>query len=403
MGFVSTVRGATRWRAALPTLGALAALLMTACGGGESGGAEPSSTSTPGSPVSAAPPPPAPALPAPAPVTPAPVTPAPVTPAPVTPAPVTPAPAGPPPAAPLPASPPRAATAAAVDAATATANSSSNACQAIRPFYWEVGDAGGPLVSGSVNSPGDPAVYAASTRMSVASASKWFYSSYVVQRSGGALSAGDVKFLNFRSGYASRGFGCEPSQTVQECVDSGSNGAYSAEVDGVFAYSGAHMEKHAALGGLGGMNAAMLAAEVRSRLGEEIDLAYSSPQPAGGVVTTANDYATLLRKILRGDLKMRDALGTHAVCTNPRTCADAANAPSPPGESWHYSVGHWVEDDPEVGDGAFSSPGAFGFYPWIDRTKTSYGVVARTAANGAIASVYCGRLIRKAWATATPQ
>ena len=100
---------------------------------------------------------------------------------------------------------------------------------------------------------------------------------------------------------------------------------------------------------------------------------------------------------------MHDALGTHPVCTNPRTCANAENAPSPPGESWHYSIGHWVEDDPDVGDGAFSSPGAFGFYPWIDRTKTSYGVLARSAANGAIASVYCGRLIRKAWATATPQ
>jgi hypothetical protein len=72
-------------------------------------------------------------------------------------------------------------------------------------------------------------------------------------------------------------------------------------------------------------------------------------------------------------------------------------------ESWHYSIGHWVEDDPKVGDGAFSSPGAFGFYPWIDASKTYYGVVARAEAPGALESVYCGRLIRKAWVTGGAQ
>ena len=68
-----------------------------------------------------------------------------------------------------------------------------------------------------------------------------------------------------------------------------------------------------------------------------------------------------------------------------------------------YAAGHWVEDDPVTGDGAFSSPGAFGFYPWIDQSKTYYGVVARMAQNGAWPSVQCGRLIRKAWLSGTAQ
>ena len=88
-------------------------------------------------------------------------------------------------------------------AATATANSSTNACSAVRPFYWEIGDAGGALVSGSVNSSADPTVYTATTRMGIASASKWFYSTYFVQRTGGVLSASDIKFFNFKSGYTS--------------------------------------------------------------------------------------------------------------------------------------------------------------------------------------------------------
>ena len=289
-------------------------------------------------------------------------------------------------------------------AAIATANSDSNECEQARPFYWEIGTADGAAVSGTVNSSSDPAVYTATTKLAIASASKWFYSTYYVQRTGGILNAEDIKFLNFHSGYDSRDFTCLPSptQTVQQCVDMGDNGDYNPADDGMFAYSGAHMEKHASLNGLGDLNNAALAAEIRRQVGSDIDLAYFQPQLAGGIATTARDYAALLRKIVRGDLKMRDALGTHAVCTNPRTCAEAAFAPSPPGESWHYSIGHWVEDDPVVGDGAFSSPGAFGFYPWIDRGKTTYGLIARNASNP-LPSVYCGRLIRKAWATATPQ
>ena len=290
-------------------------------------------------------------------------------------------------------------------AATATANSKTNDCNDARPFYWEVGTADGPGASGSVNSSTDPTVYTATTKLAIASASKWFYSTYFVQRTGGALSPTDIKFFNFKSGYAARDFACTPSltQTVQECVDMGDNGAYDPADDGMFSYSGAHMEKHASLNGLGGFNNDALATEIRSQIGSDVDLVYFQPQLAGGIATSGRDYGAMLRKIVRGDLKMRDALGTHPVCTNPSTCPTAEFSPSPGGESWHYSIGHWVEDDPLVGDGAFSSPGAFGFYPWIDATKTSDGVVARNASTNQLASLYCGRLIRKAWLTATPQ
>ena len=97
------------------------------------------------------------------------------------------------------------------------------------------------------------------------------------------------------------------------------------------------------------------------------------------------------------------------MCTNPATCAQALNAPVPPSESYHYSIGHWVEDDPVNGDGAFSSAGAFGFYPWIDASKSWYGIVARKdgsritdqdnpdAAGHGFDSLQCGALIRAAW------
>ncbi len=288
-------------------------------------------------------------------------------------------------------------------AAAATAQSSSNACAAVQPFYWEVGDRSARLASGSVNAAGNATVYTSSSLMSIASASKWMYGAYVVQKRQGALTAADIKFLNFQSGYTNFSQ-CLPTQTVDDCEAYQNNGVHSDATDGKFSYGGGHMEKHASLEGLGPMGDAALSTELRSQIGTDVNVTYSQPQPAGGLVTTADDYALFLRKILAGSLVMNAALGTHPVCTNPSTCATAVNTPVPSNESWHYSIGHWVEDDPVVGDGAFSSAGAFGFYPWIDASKSWYGVLARREGAGeGIDSAYCGRLIRKAWVTAVAQ
>lgn len=285
--------------------------------------------------------------------------------------------------------------AARIAAATATAQSSSNACAAIRPFYWELGDRSAALTSGAVGGN----AYGPGTTMNIASASKWLYGAYVVQRRAGVLSAEDIKHLTFRSGYTRFAL-CLPAQTVDGCLNYLNNGAYVPASDGRFDYGGGHMQKHASLMNLGGMNNAALAAELRSQLGADIALAFSQPQPAGGVVSTPADYARFLRKLLDGTLALGSRLGSQAVCTNPLTCPTADGTPVPTTESWHYSLGHWVEDDPQVGDGAFSSAGAFGFYPWIDAARTHYGIVAREAGAGSgEASANCGRLIRKAWVT----
>lgn len=291
-------------------------------------------------------------------------------------------------------------------AASATAASDGNACAPIRPFYWEIGDRGSALAAGSVNSATDPTVVDQGSVMAIASASKWLYGAYVAQLRRGTLSDDDIRFLTFRSGYTRFG-SCKPGQSVDDCVADGSNGVYVAATDGRFSYGGGHMEKHASLNGLGPLHNAELATEIRAKLGNEIALGYSQPQLAGGVYSSAGDYARFLRKLLDGQLQLGALLGTHKVCTNPDTCAQALNTPVPAAESWSYSLGHWVEDDPLVGDGAFSSAGAFGFYPWIDAGKRWYGIVARRQLPGGqdldeslgegYRSVLCGRLIRKAW------
>jgi hypothetical protein len=149
---------------------------------------------------------------------------------------------------------------------------------------------------------------------------------------------------------------------------------------------------------LGALANADLAAEIRRVLGADIDLSFGQPQLAGGGRSSAGDYAVFLRKLLGDQLEMSALLGSHAVCTNPATCSTAVSTPITSGVDWHYSIGHWVEDDAASGDGAFSSPGAFGFYPWLDAGKTHYGIIARfDAAGGGNDSAACGALIRRAW------
>lgn len=111
----------------------------------------------------------------------------------------------------------------------------------------------------------------------------------------------------------------------------------------------------------------------------------------------------VLRNILNGSLFIHDALGTYPVCTLQSATCTAGYTPLPL-EAWSYSIGHWVENNPATnGDGAFSSAGSMGFYPWIDASKTYYGLLSRSATNGGYPSAQCGRLIRRAFMTGIVQ
>jgi hypothetical protein len=282
-----------------------------------------------------------------------------------------------------------------VNAASATAqNNPQCAAGDIGPFYWEVGDRDGVRASGSVGA-GAPG---ASTEMPIYSASKWLYAAWVVQARG--LRADDVPYLNFTSGYSRFGLPlCPTADSVASCGN-------SAELDpaavGRYVYDSGHMQVHAQnVMDLGDAGNTALASGLNAALGVS-GLGYSQPQLAAGVVTTPTAYAAFLRRMVRGELTLADGLGTNKVCADPDKCANADAAPSTGGETWNYSLGHWVEDDPVVGDHAFSSAGAGGFYPWINRDRTLYGIVARvnvTDDSAGYQSAQCGRLIRQAWVT----
>ena len=371
--------------------------------------------------------------------------------------------------------------------ATSTANGA-QACVNIQPFYWELGESTGVVVNGM--SGGN--TYLQTTPMNIASATKWMYAAYVAEKlaqyyayydisyvgtAGGPepVPSSDVQFLTMTSGYHSLvNSTCEqvvPSQTVKACAgapngeaDSGYNNYFTADDVGHFWYNGGHFQVHAtggqyastpadptiypppfmvSLGSLYGWQPTIDTDELGTAITTVLGLTattdpganefrFTNPMLAGGVKTTSIVYGQFLRKILDGSLRIGKLLGTHAVSD---VCADGSYdctpIPPPPvaNEVWHYSPGHWVEDAPAVGDGAFSSGGAHGYYPWIwlqprpgdmygGWTTPIYGIVARDEATlvptGPFdvanpdesigwTSVLCGREIRHAFLTGVQQ
>ncbi|HET7174504.1 MAG TPA: hypothetical protein VFK21_00700 [Gammaproteobacteria bacterium] len=317
--------------------------------------------------------------------------------------------------------------------------SSDPACTSLTPFYWEIGDKGGALASGTGGDKSS-APPSSTSLMAIASASKWVFSSYALETldvsASNPLTATQAQYLNFTSGYVNMtDASCFATDSVGGCFSAsnllgGTNGDQTTADEGHFYYNGGHMQAMAmnvfSLSGdyiNGSGKTPLLNTVIMAGIGNGVNLYYANPSLAGGIATTAGDYASFLRAILAGSLRMKAYLSADVVCAhaNSSDCPTAIYSPinqSAPGmsnnvsdEAWHYSLGHWIEDDPKVGDGAFSSPGADGFYPWIDSTATYYGLLARydndsSAPPGQepyVLSVYCGRAIRKAWLTGVAQ
>ena len=295
-------------------------------------------------------------------------------------------------------------------------------CTALTPFYWEIGDKNGALASGTGGTPIDGFTTApsATTSLAIASGSKWLYSAFVLELRGaaGPDPVNDVPFLNFTSGYTNFGLPICPGTggTIDDCLNSAvlnggiPRGTLSPDNVGKFYYDGGHMQKHASNFGLGSYTGTDLGQAISAALG--ISVQFSDAQPAGSGITTASDYAVFLRKVLNGELQITRSLGTNAVCTwhdgyNPAACP-VPGVHSPTDSTtlhWHYSLGHWVED--EDSNRAYSSAGAFGFYPWVSTDLSLYGVIARsepgTAVQEGFRSALCGRAVRLAYQTGSPQ
>ncbi len=105
----------------------------------------------------------------------------------------------------------------------------------------------------------------------------------------------------------------------------------------------------------------------------------ANPRIAGGARSTREDYGRVLDMLLAGGLHegqpflRADTLATMAL---DRTTGLVIAYTPVPGYDFGYGIGQWVEA--RDGNGAtyrVSSPGAFGFTPWVDWRSGSNGVI----------------------------
>jgi CubicO group peptidase (beta-lactamase class C family) len=116
--------------------------------------------------------------------------------------------------------------------------------------------------------------------------------------------------------------------------------------------------------------------------GTGVGLGTTNPLVAGGLRITTRDYARLLSVVFH-----RGRVGGVAVAT-PALFDAQAREPYPgvqigaspalrAGWNFRYGFGAWLQcGTPATGCANLSSPGAFGFTPWVDRDGGYYAIVA---------------------------
>ena len=280
-------------------------------------------------------------------------------------------------------------------------------CQSMGDYYWEIGDADGALMHGQQGKR-----VGANKTVRLASASKWVFGAYVVERAHGKPTPAEIDALTMRSGYDGLNpLLCNRNDTVQSCFARGRNHTFTPGHVGRFSYNGGHDQKLLIDLGFGRADVEVLNNDLDRQLadtpglrdaGQPLGIRYLAPEPAGGMIATPLAYGQFLRRLMRGEYQLGKMLGQHAVCTEPGTCPTAVSTPA--SQPWHYALNYWIEDQ-AGGDGAFSSAGAFGFYPWITADKRHYGMLVREtlAPRGYVRSAACGALIRRAFAEGKPQ
>ncbi|MCP5432747.1 MAG: hypothetical protein H6923_05695 [Alphaproteobacteria bacterium] len=297
----------------------------------------------------------------------------------------------------------------AYDSEAAEDAANGEACEDAQPFYWEIGgSSGSPIVSGQVGG----STYGRNTVVAIASASKWIFGAYVIERyggiPGGASGADIVASLDMLNGHTS--FSpvlCTITLKVGTCFTIASNDNVDSGKIGDFNYGGGDGQYAAAssgLLGLGNMTKAQLISEMNSYLSLDGSFAFTNPGVSGGLQASAAGVAEFLQAIMDGTYEISNYLDYSPVAT---TCG---NCSSPMGSvNMHYTLNHWIEDQtsgtlphgktPGTGDGAFSSPGGLGFYPWITSDLDYYGIVSREddTAGSYEDSLICGQAIRAAF------
>jgi CubicO group peptidase (beta-lactamase class C family) len=182
--------------------------------------------------------------------------------------------------------------------------------------------------------------------------------------------------------------------TLAECVDSIARMDLVAAPGTRFDYGSVHLQVAARMAEVvtGQSWAEIFASQLKMPLGLGADMTYytaprqavgtSNPLVAGGLRATMDEYARVLRlEFDRGVYQGSSLIGAplfDAQSTEPYPEAVIGNSPAGSiGLDFHYGLAAWLEcPPPAVKCGVLSSPGAFGFTPWVDRDGGYYAILA---------------------------
>lgn len=117
----------------------------------------------------------------------------------------------------------------------------------------------------------------------------------------------------------------------------------------------------------------------------------ANPRLAGGMHWTGEEYMAFLKALKNGALLnavsmsqlLADQTASAVMTCSPAPCAPVLEGL---GEDWHYGFGLWHECQSATYNCTpgtrVSSPGAYGAYPFWDRGKSYFGIVARQGLPG---------------------
>lgn len=198
------------------------------------------------------------------------------------------------------------------------------------------------------------------------------------------------QLLSFTSGLAPEDR-CtyDPSFTLDECVTDISQTALIATPGAEFDYGSAHLSVAGRMAEVvtGKSWNELFAQEIRDPLGLPGDIVYyanplkpvatDNPLLAGGLVISMNEYERILHFVFdegawQGTPLLAPGIfATQAIEPYP----DVAIGTSP-AANLRYGLTAWLDcATPQTGCQQISSPGAFGFTPWIDRDAGYYAIL----------------------------
>jgi CubicO group peptidase (beta-lactamase class C family) len=194
------------------------------------------------------------------------------------------------------------------------------------------------------------------------------------------------QLLSFTSGLAPENQ-CtyDSTVTLDQCVAEISARALIATPGTEFDYGSVHLDVAGRMAEVvtGKSWNELFAQEIRDPLGLPADIAYyanpvkmtntDNPLLAGGLVVSMNEYEHFLHLVYdKGDTLLAPRIfDTQTIEPYPNVVIGTSPAPS-----LRYGLTAWLEcSTPQTGCHQISSPGAFGFTPWIDRDAGYYAIL----------------------------